>query len=154
MTIARLLPLVLSIVALPYTMNADSWKAPELASSDELRLGGMWDAAQARSAERMAAAPLDTTDFILADLSQKIQRRYIDYSGDISGRWIGAATFLASIYPQPFAAFPAIMQAIPSYQQPDGHFGVDQTLPQISHDRDMAILWGNGRLLIGSLLLR
>ncbi len=117
--------------------------------SDQIRLTGMWGEAQARSARRMAESPLGDAEFILADLSQKTQRRYIDYSGDISGRWIGAAAFLLPFYPEPFAAFSDIMKAIPGYQRPDGHFGVDQNLPQTSHDRDMAILWGNGRLLIG-----
>ena len=94
-------------------------------------------------------AAFGQADFILADLSLKQQRRYTDYSGDISGRWIGAAAFLAPLYPRPFAAFPAIMAQVPACQKADGHFGVDQDLPHINHDRDTAILWGNGRLLIG-----
>ena len=147
--VTRLLPLVLTIAALPCAIGADSWKAPELASVDDMHLGGMWGAAQARNAQRMAMPPLDKPDFILADLSLKQQRRYTDYSGDISGRWIGAAAFLAPLYPRPFAAFPAIMAEVPTYQKADGHFGVDQDLPHIDHDRDTAILWGNGRLLIG-----
>ncbi len=44
---------------------------------------------------------------------------------------------------------PEILAAIPGYQKPDGHFGVDQRLPNIERARDMPILWGNGRLLIG-----
>lgn len=145
----RFLPLILSIGALFFATGANSSKLPDLASSDELRLTGIWGAAQAKNVNRMAEPPLDSPDFILADLSQKQQRRYTDYSGDISGRWIGAAAFLAPLYPKPFAAFPAIMNEIPTYQKADGHFGVDQDLPHASHDRDMAILWGNGRLLIG-----
>lgn len=145
----RFLPLVFTITTASLVSAADAWKVPDLASSDELRLSGLWGKVQARSANRMAQPPLDKPSFILADLSQKMKRRYIDYSGDVSGRWIGAATFLAPLYPEPFAAFPAIMAEIPSYQRPDGHFGVDQDLSHVSHDRDMAILWGNGRLLIG-----
>jgi DUF1680 family protein len=116
---------------------------------DEVRLGGMWAAAQARAASRLATSPLDSPDFILADLSLKQKRRYTDYSGDISGRWIGAAAFLSPLYPRPFAPFPKILAEIPTYQKSDGHFGADQDLPRIEHDRDTAILWGNGRLLIG-----
>lgn len=130
-------------------MGADSWKMPGLALSDELRLAGIWSAAQARNAERMAMAPLDKADFILADLSLKQKRMFTEYSGDISGRWIGAAAFLAPLYPKPFAAFPAIMAEIPTYQKGDGHFGVDQDLPHIDRGRDNPILWGNGRLLVG-----
>ena len=147
----RSVSLTLLIVALPCIAIADSWKAPDLASVDEMRLAGMWGAAQARNADRMAAAPLDQREFILADLSLKQipGRRYTEYSGDISGRWIGAAAFLAPLYPKPFAAFPAIMARISGYQKPDGHFGADQQLPAIDPKRDTPILWGNGRLLIG-----
>jgi DUF1680 family protein len=145
----RFLSSLIVIVALPCAISAEPWKAPDLASVDDVRLVGMWGAAQARNAQRMTMPPLDKPDFILADLSLKQQRRYTDYSGDISGRWIGAAAFLAPAYPQPFAAFSAIMAEIPTYQKADGHFGVDQNLPTINHDRDTAILWGNGRLLIG-----
>jgi DUF1680 family protein len=152
MIAARLAPLKFTTILLSLAWAlpvAGAWTAPQLASSDELRLAGTWGAAQARAAQRLAMPPLDKPEFILADLSLKLQRRYTDYSGDISGRWIGAAAFLAPLYPKPFAAFPAIMAEIPSYQKPDGHFGVDQDLPHIDHDRDTAILWGNGRLLMG-----
>lgn len=127
----------------------DGWRMPVLASSDEMRLTGAWGAAQARNAQRMATAPLDQPEFILADVSLKQQRRFTEYSGDISGRWIGVASFLTPLYPSPFAAFPAIRAQIPSYQKSDGHFGADQQLPTIDSKRDTPILWGNGRLLVG-----
>ena len=41
------------------------------------------------------------------------------------------------------------MAAFPLYQKEDGHFGAEQQLPKIERKRDMPILWGNGRLLIG-----
>lgn len=115
----------------------------------EMRLRGMWGAAQERVARRMAMSPLDDADFILADVSLKQKRKFTEYSGDISGRWIAVAAFLAPLYPEPFAAFPKIMAELPTYQKNDGHFGAEQNLPRIEHDRDKAILWGNGRLLIG-----
>ena len=55
----------------------------------------------------MGAAPLDKTEFILDDVMLKQHRRFAEYSGDISGRWIGAAAFLAPQFPKAFAAFPA-----------------------------------------------
>jgi DUF1680 family protein len=145
---ARLLSLVF-VVALPIVMGADSWKSPDPASSDDVRLTGIWGAAQARNAERLAAAPLDKPEFILDDVSLRQHRKFAEYSGDISGRWIGAAAFLAPQFPKPFAALPTILADIPNYQKSDGHFGVEQHLPEISRTRDMPILWGNGRLLIG-----
>ena len=92
---------------------------------------------------------MDSRDFILADVSLKQERAFTDYSGDISGRWIGVAAFLAPQYPQPLAALPALVDRIPAFQKADGHFGAEQRLPKIKGDRDMPILWGNGRLLIG-----
>ena len=130
-------------------VNAYAWDAPTFAPPEAARLAGPWAAAQALNAERMGAAPLDKTEFILDDVALKQHRKFAEYSGDISGRWIGAAAFLAPQFPKPFAAFPMVMAGFPPYQKADGHFGADQHLPQIERGRDMPILWGNGRLLIG-----
>jgi DUF1680 family protein len=143
------LPALVAAVAGFACLNAYSWDAPALAAPEAARLAGPWAAAQALNAERLGAAPLDQTDFILDDVALKLHRKFAEYSGDISGRWIGAAAFLAPQFPKPFAAFPAVMAGFPLYQKGDGHFGADQHLPQIERGRDMPILWGNGRLLIG-----
>ena len=129
--------------------NACAWDAPVLAAPGAARLAGPWATAQALNAERMGAAPLDQTEFILDDVALKQHRKFAEYSGDISGRWIGAAAFLAPQFPKPFAAFPEVMAGFPLHQKRDGHFGADQQLPAIERGRDMPILWGNGRLLIG-----
>jgi DUF1680 family protein len=149
------IPINLRLPAIVLTMmasvlsNLQAWEAPALPPPDATRLAGPWAAAQALNAGRMAAAPLDSTDFILDDVALKQHRKFAEYSGDISGRWIGAAAFLAPQFPKAFAAFPAVMAGFPLYQKADGHFGADQELPKIERGRDMPILWGNGRLLIG-----
>ena len=141
---------VLTAALIGFTLaNAYSWDAPALPAPEAVRLAGPWATAQALNAERMAAAPLDKTEFILDDVALKQHRKFAEYSGDISGRWIGAAAFLAPQFPEAFAAFPAVMAGFPLYQKGDGHFGADQQLPKIERKRDMPILWGNGRLLIG-----
>jgi DUF1680 family protein len=129
--------------------DARAWDAPALTAPEAARLAGPWAAAQALNAERLGMAPLDKTEFILDDVALKQHRKFAEYSGDISGRWIGAAAFLAPQFPKAFAAFPAVMAGFPLYQKGDGHFGADQHLPNIERERDMPILWGNGRLLIG-----
>jgi DUF1680 family protein len=146
--IIRLLPLVL-FTALPTAMGADAWKVPEPAAPDAAQLTGAWGAAQARSAYRMAAPPLDKAAFILDDVALKQHRQYAEWSGDISGRWIGVAAFLRSQYPKPLAMLSEILAAIPACQKDDGHFGADQDLGAMKRGRDLPILWGNGRLLIG-----
>jgi hypothetical protein len=144
----RLSVLILTVIA--FTMaNVQAWEAPALPPPDATRLAGPWAAAQALNAGRMAAAPLDSTEFILDDVALKQHRKFAEYSGDISGRWIGAAAFLAPQFPKDFADFPAVMAGFPLYQKADGHFGAEQQLPKIERGRDMPILWGNGRLLIG-----
>ena len=140
--------LILAVIGLAMR-EAQAWQAPALPAPQDARLAGPWAAAQALNAERMAAAPLDQPEFILDDVALKQHRKFAEYSGDISGRWIGAAAFLAPQFPKAFAAFPTVMAGFPLYQKADGHFGADQQLPKIERGRDMPILWGNGRLLIG-----
>ncbi len=123
-----------------------SWRHPMILA---LPACGLRRRPETRS--RLAAPPLDKPAFILADLSLKQERLYTGYSGDVSGRWIGAGAFLAPLYPKPFAALPAILAEIPTYQKADGHFGAEQHLPDIDRVRDFPILWGNGRLLVGLL---
>ncbi len=97
--------------------------------------------------------PEMSSDFILADISLKpeFKRRFTAFSGDISGRYFDV-----------FSAFPAennpinlakLMDEALRYQHPDGRFGN----PELVFDPDklasphMALLWGNGRLLVGLL---
>ena len=95
--------------------------------------------------------PTFTTDFILADLSLKpaFERRYTDYSGDLSGRYIQA---LALVQPlnNPIDIHALVKEAL-TYQKKDGRFGSDALSFEMDKidDAQMALLWGNGRLLAG-----
>ncbi len=91
--------------------------------------------------------------FILADiaLNPKDPRRFDEYSGDISGRYLSVLAQLPkSEWPE---TFQALVLKILTYQHPDGRFGN----PQLSFSAEcidkmqMALLWGNGRLLLGLL---
>ncbi len=95
--------------------------------------------------------PAMSSDFILADLSLKpeFKRRFTDFSGDISGRYFD----VFSSYPvknNPIDIHKLMDEAL-RYQHPDGRFGN----PDLVFDADklaekqMALLWGNGRLLVG-----
>jgi hypothetical protein len=95
--------------------------------------------------------PAMSPDFILADLSLKpeFKRRFTNFSGDISGRYFDV-----------FSSYPAdnnpidlhkLMHEALGYQRPDGRFG-NPDLPFDSEklgSQQMALLWGNGRLLVG-----
>jgi len=95
--------------------------------------------------------PEMSSDFILADISLKpeFKRRFTDFSGDISGRYFDV-----------FSSYPAennpinlheLMNEALEYQHQDGRFGNPDLLfdPEKLAGPHMALLWGNGRLLVG-----
>ena len=95
--------------------------------------------------------PRMSSDFILADISLKpeFKRRFTNFSGDISGRYFD----VFSAYPvaeNPIDIHKLMDEAL-GYQRPDGRFGN----PDLAFDAEklgnqqMALLWGNGRLLVG-----
>lgn len=95
--------------------------------------------------------PKFTSDFILADISLKPQfaRRFTEYSGDISGRYI---QIMSLVKPKnnPIDIHVLVAEAL-TYQKADGRFGDDRlpfNTPKIEGNQ-MALLWGNGRLLAG-----
>ena len=96
-------------------------------------------------------SPVFTSDFILADVSldPDYPRRFYNFSGDLSGRYIE----VMSLFPDQQAAvhLDTLVQKLLQYQRADGRFGdADLTFSadQIGGEH-MALLWGNGRLLVG-----
>ena len=93
--------------------------------------------------------PEFTEDFILADVALRpdYPRRFANYSGDLSGRVIGALADHA----KPF--LDGLVVRLLEYQKPDGRFGSTDLryLPDEIGLDHMALLWGNGRLLVGLL---
>jgi hypothetical protein len=102
----------------------------------------------AEAYERLCSPPLDDLDFVLADVRLDLTRRFTEYSGDISGRMLGALQLAGPILGRTSPMVEPLAAAFPAAQQPDGHFGCDQDLHQLDQRRDMPILWGNGRLLL------
>ena len=110
------------------------------------RIQALWD----RYADPKAI-PAFTDDFILADvmLSPSYPRRFDEYSGDLSGRFIGAAALLPD--DRLSRRLPDLVARVLTYQHDDGCFGnpaLAFTLEAIGPEH-MALLWGNGRLLTG-----
>ena len=94
--------------------------------------------------------PEYTREFVLADVALDQRRRFWEFSGDLSGRYLEALSIL------PVAGGPdlrSLVGEILRHQRPDGRFGeaalryeaAEIALPH------MALLWGNGRLLVGLL---
>jgi DUF1680 family protein len=104
----------------------------------------------ALAAHRLTAGrvPAFTRDFILADVALDPPRRFNEYSGDLSGRYVEA---LALLPPDEGSELDALVRDIVTCQRSDGRFGnpdLRYTAAEIG-GQHMAQLWGNGRLLLG-----
>jgi DUF1680 family protein len=95
-------------------------------------------------------SPAYTEEFLLADVRPEAVRRFTEYSGDLSGRYIGALATAADVYGRPFPGLDALVGKVIALQKPDGYFGSTFRYDKPT-DQDLALLWGNGRLLVGLL---
>jgi DUF1680 family protein len=94
--------------------------------------------------------PAYTDDFVLADVTLDTRRRFWNFSGDLSGRWIEALSALPPAGRSP-ADLATVVAKLLSQQRPDGRFGrTDLAFTAAEAGTEhMALLWGNGRLLVG-----
>ena len=95
-------------------------------------------------------SPRYTQEFLLADLKPTAERRFTEYSGDLSGRYIGALATAAKVYGIEAPGLDELVDKALILQKPDGYFGAPFHFDSPT-DADMALLWGNGRLLVGLL---
>lgn len=94
--------------------------------------------------------PSFTPEFILSDVALQPKRRFNEFSGDLSGRYIETAARMP--FPSSVDTRQLVLSAL-KYQKSDGRFG-DESLAfraDVIGPAHMALLWGNGRLLIGLL---
>lgn len=94
--------------------------------------------------------PAYTKEFVLADSVPVHVRRFTEFSGDVSGRWIGALSAVAADRSQHYPELKAWLPDLLAAQRAEGYFG-EAFAPSGVRPQDMAVLWGNGRLLIGLL---
>ncbi len=117
--------------------------------ADRIAAQGESQARLRQAYERLGAPPMDDREFVLADVSFQRTRRFTEYSGDISGRMLGALNAAGPLLGEESPMIPTLLAAFPKYQKADGHFGAEQDLARsVDQARDMPILWGNGRLLL------
>ncbi len=95
-------------------------------------------------------SPAYTEDFLLADVRPTPGRRFTEFSGDLSGRYIGALSTAARVYRTSFPVLDSLVPKVIALQKPDGYFGSTFHYDKPTDD-DLALLWGNGRLLVGLL---
>jgi hypothetical protein len=92
--------------------------------------------------------PAYTKELVLADAVPRHVRRFTEFSGDVSGRWLEALAAISAERNERFAQISEWLPELLAAQRDDGHFG-DPFAPQGLRREDMAVLWGNGRLLMG-----
>jgi DUF1680 family protein len=94
--------------------------------------------------------PVYSDDFVLKDAIPEHVRRFTEYSGDVSGRYIGALAVAATDLGTPVPQLDRVVSKVLGLQKQDGYWGdpFHWTKPE---PNDMALVWGNGRLLIGLL---
>lgn len=95
--------------------------------------------------------PRITKDFLLAGLTldPKSERRFTNYSGDQIGRYLSAMS-LIDLNKQSIDIHD-LVTAVIANQKTDGRFGADSLSFKTAYIEgpQMALLWGNGRLLTG-----
>ncbi len=141
---------VLASAAPSPAADPGSWPAVTLLAPREVEWSGAFADSFRRGVERLAADPF-TAEWLLADVSFKMDRIFTNYSGDASGRFIELASLTSPKgHPSPAALTPVLSQ-VPSFQKSDGHFGVEVDLkkPLAKASPPIPMLWGNARLLVG-----
>ncbi|HOZ45556.1 MAG TPA: glycoside hydrolase family 127 protein [Candidatus Hydrogenedentes bacterium] len=135
--------------------SPDSWPEVVLPNPRDVELRGPLADALRRGVARLDMVPY-TVEWIMADLSFEVDRRYTNFSGDVSGRFIELAMLTSPPgHPSPPTLAP-VLAAIArdrnsQFQKADGHFGVDIDLAQelVEDSPPLCLLWGNARLLVG-----
>lgn len=130
---------VLTFISLGLTLVAGA-SADELTSRMELTLDRVLH----------GGPPVFTDDFVLADAVPEHVRRFTEFSGDVSGRYLGALATVAQFEGKAFPELDRVAARIVKLQKEDGHFGDPFSTNEVTTS-DMATMWGNGRLLIGLL---
>lgn len=126
------------------------WPAVTLAEPGQVELGGPTGAALRRGVARLALPPY-TSDWLLADVSFKVNRIFTNYSGDVSGRFIELAALTRPPTEWSPATLKPVLDNVAQFQKADGHFGLDLDLaqPMKKLSPPIPMLWGNARLLVG-----
>ncbi len=92
--------------------------------------------------------PAYSQPFLLEDLRGEPGRRFTNFSGDLSGRWIGALAASSTSFGDDFPVLDEFVKKTLPLQHPEGYFGKSFNAEHPGDD-DLALLWGNGRLLVG-----
>jgi hypothetical protein len=126
------------------------WPTVNLPSPRQVELRGRVGDELRRGIERLAQPPY-SVDWLLADVSFKVNRIFTNYSGDVSGRFLELAALTSPPGRYSPATLQPVLAEIAKYQRADGHFGgeMDFSAPVRPGSPPIPMLWGNARLLVG-----
>jgi len=127
------------------------WTLP---GARDVELGGSLGAAYTLGIKRLSESPYDSPVFLRSDVSFETNRVFVNYSGDISGRFMQIASLVSPLGKMTPSTLPEVLKDFGKYQKADGHFGrdIDWNMPmepESSSAKLLPILWGNSRLLVG-----
>lgn len=104
----------------PSSAAADPKSRPELQARDSqfpsvqaVQLGGEWGRALERGVRRLAEDPYRSAAFLRADFTFETNRIFVNYSGDISGRFIEVASRLSPPGRMSPDTLPAVLADLP-----------------------------------------
>jgi rhamnogalacturonyl hydrolase YesR len=122
--------------------------AGDIGFAKDVKVGGDLAERLALTEKRLAASPY-TVEFTVEDVARVPgkERRFEEYEGDVSGRVLGAWSYLARTVGTRPGKLAALAEEILKYQKTEGYFGVDQR--PLGWDKWGRQNFGHGRLLIG-----
>ncbi len=94
--------------------------------------------------------PFYTEELVLADVIPNHIRRLTNYSGDMSGRYIGNLSIISRQTGRKFPQLDRVVEAVLKLQRPDGHFGEPLNTAHVTND-NMAMIFGQARMMVGLL---
>ena len=101
-----------------------SWPPVTLSNPRDVALAGALGDSLRRGIARLSEEPYDG-HWLLADVSFEVNRIFTNYSGDVSGRFLELGALSSPVGKPSPATLASLLAAVPRYQKPDGHFGVD-----------------------------
>jgi DUF1680 family protein len=128
-----------------------AWRLP---AAHDVRWSGALGQAYTQSIARLSLPPYDSAAYLRSDFSFETNRIFVNYSGDVSGRFIQIASLVSPPGRMQPPALAGVLRDLARYQRADGHFGRDvdwnQPLePESPNAVLLPIFWGNSRLLVG-----
>lgn len=141
-------PLLKPLCTMLFFCITGALAAAEFSSPRNVKISGELGQRIQLTEKRLLSAPFDL-DLIAQDVARRpeLTRRFEEYEGDVSGRTLGAWSYLSLLTHQRPAKLDSIFERILPCQKPEGYFGIDQS--PINWDEWGRQTFGHGRLLGG-----